>query len=121
MKKLFIFASSMVMASMIYSADDGKVTLYVKTLMQKGLDRPSGLAKRLDLQVNLQKDTVQDLIDRINEHYAVDGLSVGKLLFGGKDLALQPTELLGNFIRYPKEDVHAILTDQDITGYNIKG
>ena len=82
MKKLFVFASSLVMASMIHSASTESVIVFTELISRNdyGYDSPK-TGPSFNLTVNPDTDTVQVLIDGINTKFSSKGYSVDKLYF----------------------------------------
>ncbi len=102
MKKLFIFVSSLAMAPMIYSAINDEVTIEVNPVFMRpvkgetygtfGSYTMPKEGEPFSLTVTLQTNTVQDLINAINQKVGTDGYSVSRLLSseGRKDYADDP-------------------------------
>ena len=120
MKKLFIFASSMVIASMIYSADTGNnINLsVVRIIKHSGTYHPR--VDALSLWVNPQ-NTVQSLINTIKDNPEHSDLLLTKLRFEGIDLTKNPGQSLADAGLKKWSNVYATLTDEEESGEYIKG
>ncbi len=120
MKKLFIFASSMVIASMIYSADNDNTTLFSVIPLTKRLGKRTK-DDALSLRMNLQDNTVQNIIDIITNNPNYSGLLLTELRFEGKDLIKNPGQSLADAGLREFADVYARFTDEEPGGEHIKG
>ena len=106
MKKLFIFVSSLVMAPMIYSATSRNIEVQVYPVFMPAEKYSTVFTAPTNgipfkLSVNLQDNTVQDLIDAINQkankpdaNYTVKILDIdGKNYFNDPRADLEDTRL----------------------------